>query len=160
MSMPSDRSIRPASHHEAKLLSELACRSKAYWGYSKHFMQACREELTLSPTYIKKHTTFVIAAGQRIKGFYALEQLSPDEIELGYLFVDPSSIRSGYGRKLMVHALRMARKLGYRRMVIQGDPNAEPFYRAFGATFAGTKPSASIPGRELPVFHLELGGLN
>lgn len=36
--------------------------------------------------------------------------------------------------------------------------NAEPFYRALGATFADTKPSASIPGRVLPVFHLEFDG--
>ena len=154
--MSSDWSIRPASHHEAKLLSEIAYRSKAYWGYSKQFMQACRQELTLSRNYLKKHATFVVAAGQNIIGFYALEHLSSDEIELGYLFVDPSSIGAGYGRKLMAHAVEKARSLGYRRMVIQGDPHAELFYRAAGATFEGTKPSASIPGRLLPVFHIDL----
>ena len=36
--------IRNAVVSEAKLLSDLAMRSKAYWGYSKEFMEKCRAE--------------------------------------------------------------------------------------------------------------------
>ena len=46
--------------------------------------------------------------------------------------------------------------MGYARMVIQGDPNAEGFYRAAGGRLAGTMESLSIPGRLLPLFHVEL----
>jgi hypothetical protein len=31
--------IRPARHDEASLLTDLAFRSKAYWGYSEEFME-------------------------------------------------------------------------------------------------------------------------
>lgn len=154
--MTSNGSIRPATPQEAELLSRLAYRSKLYWGYSPQFMQACRQELTLSPDDIRRHATFVITTGRRVTAFYALEHQSPEFVELAYLFVDPSSIRKGQGRALMAHAVQEARKRAYRTMVIQGDPNAEAFYRAVGAVRAGTKPSASIPDRQLPVFHLKL----
>ena len=44
--------IRSARVQEAKEISALAMRSKAYWGYSKEFMEACREELTVTPEHI------------------------------------------------------------------------------------------------------------
>jgi hypothetical protein len=37
--------IREAVSSEAALLSALAMRSKAYWGYSSDFMEKCRAEL-------------------------------------------------------------------------------------------------------------------
>jgi len=39
--------IRPARREECGLLTELALRSKAVWGYDAAFMEACREELTI-----------------------------------------------------------------------------------------------------------------
>jgi len=43
-------------------------------------------------------------------------------------------------------------------MIIQGDPNAEGFYRAMGAERIGEQESHSIPGRMLPLFSLSLAG--
>jgi hypothetical protein len=40
--------IRPARVDEAHLLSDLALRSKAYWGYSPELIEQCREELSYS----------------------------------------------------------------------------------------------------------------
>jgi hypothetical protein len=40
--------IRQAIFGEGQLLSDLAFRSKAYWGYSSEFMEACQAELTVS----------------------------------------------------------------------------------------------------------------
>jgi hypothetical protein len=40
--------IRAAHGGELEALSALAMRSKAHWGYSAAFMQACRDELTVS----------------------------------------------------------------------------------------------------------------
>jgi hypothetical protein len=36
--------------------------------------------------------------------------------------------------------------------VIQGDPNAAEFYQRCGARKIGERPSASIPGRVLPLY--------
>jgi hypothetical protein len=59
---------------------------------------------------------------------------------------------------LLDHARATASVLGYRTMIIQGDPHAAPFYRAMGGQLIGSRPSASIPGRELPLFRIDLRG--
>lgn len=148
--------IRQALSSEVKHLSELAFRSKSYWGYSDRFMQACLEELTLDQCYIESNPIFVIEVERSAIGFYSLEHVSASEAELGYLFVEPTFIGKGYGRKLIAHAQKEARHLGYSQMIIQGDPNAEQFYRAAGGSVVSTRKSTSIPARELPVFRIDL----
>ena len=119
-------------------------------------MQACLKELTLDQCYIENNPTFVIEVERSAIGFYSLEHVSASEAELGYLFVEPTFIGKGYGRKLMAHAQQKARHLGYNQMIIQGDPNAEQFYRASGGSVVGARKSTSIPDRELPVFRVDL----
>lgn len=148
--------IRQALPSEVEYLSELAFRSKSYWGYSDQFMQACRQELTIDEDYIESNPTFVIEAAGNTIGFYSLEHISASEVELSLLFVDPTFIGKGYGRRLMMHAQEEARHLGYSKMIIQGDPNAERFYRSAGGSVVGTRKSASIPNRELPIFCINL----
>ena len=148
--------IRHALPSEVEYLSGLAFRSKSYWGYSDEFMQACLEELRVDECYIENNPTFVIEAAENTVGFYSLEHISASEVELSLLFVDPAFIGKGYGRKLMMHAQEEARQLGYSKMIIQGDPNAERFYRSAGGSVIGTRKSASIPDRELPIFCIHL----
>jgi GNAT superfamily N-acetyltransferase len=145
--------LRPARLEECAALSALALRSKASWGYSSDFLEHCAAELTLSPELIPH--TFVIETVAGVHGFYALSQLDARRAELELLFVEPSALRHGYGRRLLAHAQRHAREvLGARTLVIQGDPNAAAFYRAAGAVRVGELPSASITGRVLPLYEL------
>ena len=148
--------IRQALPSEVEHLSGLAFRSKSYWGYSDQFMKACLEELTVDECYIENNPTFVIEAAGNAVGFYSLERISAAKVELSLLFVDPDFIGKGYGRKLMMHAQEKARQLGYSKMIIQGDPNAERFYRSAGGSVIGRRKSASIPNRELPIFCINL----
>jgi GNAT superfamily N-acetyltransferase len=85
-----------------------------------------------------------------------LEQTSADIAELDALFIEPEYIGKGIGRMLIEHAKEQAERLGVVKIVIQGDPNAEPFYIAIGALPCGTRESGSISGRQLPLFILEL----
>jgi GNAT superfamily N-acetyltransferase len=121
-------------------------------------MQACRSELTISPAFLERNPAFVLLRDQRPIGFYGLERLSASEAELSHLFVDPGAIGCGYGRRLVAHACRVAREHGYSALEIQSDPHAERFYAACGARRVGSKESASIPGRSLPLLALDLGG--
>ena len=57
----------------------------------------------------------------------------------------------------MTHAISYTRELGFKRLIIQGDPNAEKFYLASGAKRVGEQESASVKGRYLPLFHHDLG---
>jgi GNAT superfamily N-acetyltransferase len=145
--------IRPALPSEAALLSALAIRSKAGWGYPPALMETFRAELTLDPSDLAD--SFVSEEAGRPVGFYTLEPLSDAEVELGHLFIDPDAQRRGHGRALVAHARTTARARGFTRMIIQSDPHAAPFYESCGAQPLGTRPS-SIPGRVLPLYALPL----
>ena len=56
----------------------------------------------------------------------------------------------------MRHAISTSSNLEFRSMLIHGDPHADAFYRAMGARKIGTRPSESIPGRELPLYNIDL----
>lgn len=148
--------VRRARPEEAPVLSDLAFRSKALWGYSPEFMEACRAELTLTPDDIRANPVFVAELSSDVLGFYALKALAPDRVDLWFLFVDPTQVRAGVGRRLLSHAREHARELGYRTLVIQSDPQAEPFYAGCGAVRVGDLPSESIPGRVLPLMEIAL----
>lgn len=150
--------IRLARPDEAGLLSALALRSKAHWGYSEEFMAACRDELTYAAEQIDapQFTFCVCTVEDTVVGFHALERLSPDCAELEALFVEPEYIGQGVGRALIEHAKDYARQRGSSSLVIQGDPNAEKFYLAAGAVRSGSKESRSIAGRKLPLFTVNL----
>lgn len=147
--------IRRAVPEEAQQIGELALRSKAYWGYDAEFIAACRPLLMLPPEYIAAQPVFVLEAQGGIVGFYSL-QGAEDEVELDHLFVDPSAIGKGYGTRLFRHAVATAARLGFRRMVIESDPHAEPFYRAMGAVRFGERLSPVGTDRRLPLLSLEL----
>lgn len=139
---------------EVEVLSALAIRSKAYWGYDKAFMEACRPELTLTPAYLRENPTFVLEAEGRARGFYSFEPEdsgAPGRTELGLFFVDPDYIGRGLGRLMMEDALRRAAGLGITCLVVQSDPHAEAFYGAMGFVRCGQRPSESVSGRNLPL---------
>jgi len=152
--------IREAAKNEAESLSSLAMRSKAYWGYSAEFMEACRQELLVTGEMIENNANYcAVAEDQGVTlGFYSLSGLSKSNIELGLLFVKPKHIGTGIGRILMTHAKNHAVANGGCSLYFQGDPNAEDFYKAVGATLTGKQESSCIPGRLLPTFSISLVG--
>ncbi|MBV9788880.1 MAG: GNAT family N-acetyltransferase [Chloroflexi bacterium] len=154
-STESQVTIRRAVFEEARQIGELALRSKAYWGYDAEFMAACRPLLMLPPEYIAGHPVFVIEAQGEIVGFYSLAGVET-EVELDHLFIDPSAIGRGYGKRLFRHAVATAAQLGFRQMVIESDPHAEPFYQTMGAVRFGERLSSVGTDRRLPLLRLNL----
>ena len=148
--------IRSARPDEAVVLSSLALRSKAYWGYSREFIESCRDELTYLPDQIadEKHYFAVAECASIVTGFYALESLSARQFELEALFVEPKFIGKGIGRTLLQNALKVVAERSGESVLIQGDPSAEKFYLAAGGTQIGTRESGSICGRHLPLFEI------
>ncbi len=144
---------------QAEELTKVALLSKAYWGYSAAFMEDCKQELTITPSKISQSnfSYFVARQSHEIAGFYALEWLSDSRLELEALFVLPEFIGQGVGKSLFHHAMLHAKNMGAKEVEIQGDPNAQAFYLAMGATLTGHKESLSIPDRLLPLFKYEIG---
>lgn len=156
--VPQSLRMRPAGGRDAPLLTALAHRSKAHWGYTDEFIDACREELTYTKEQLEAPQIFgqICLSYELPVAFYLLEQTSVDVAELDALFIEPEYIGKGIGKILIEHAKTQAANLGIVTIVIQGDPNAEPFYTAIGALPCGTRESASIPGRQLPLFMIKL----
>ena len=149
-------SIRNAKPGEGAGLSALCVRSKAHWGYDAEFMRLCTAALTVSEASIAAGRVLVAtdAAGRTIGTVSVAED--GDMAELALMFVDPPAIGGGTGRTLFEEAVRLARRLGYRRMAILADPNAAPFYERMGARFVRNAPSDAIPGRTLPLYEYDL----
>jgi GNAT superfamily N-acetyltransferase len=147
--------IRAARPDEAEALSELTFRSKAYWGYDEAFMTACRDTLTIPAAQVEARRTAVAEQDGRILGMVTVDG-DPPEGAMGMLFVEPDAIGRGVGRRLFEHALATARAIGFTRLKIDADPNAEPFYLAMGARRIGAIPSDAIPGRSLPLLEVTL----
>ena len=147
--------IRRAEAAESSLLTELALRSKAHWGYDPQFIEDCRADLTISPDYISTNPVYVAAIESEVAGFYSLLGRGED-CELDFLYVEPGRIGNGCGSRLWRHAVEEARRLGFRRILIQSDPFAETFYRAMGAERVGERESPVRAGRLLPLLRFDL----
>jgi GNAT superfamily N-acetyltransferase len=141
--------LRPARPDEAGYLSDLAVRSKGYWGYDDRFLAISRFQLAVRPEDVALRRVTVADRDGTVVGFYALEGQPPTGV-LDLMFVDPDHLRVGIGRALWTHAVATARAVGLARFDIDSDPFAEEFYLAMGAVRTGTSPSVVRPGRELP----------
>jgi GNAT superfamily N-acetyltransferase len=159
--------IRRARPDEAAALSALVLRSKGHWGYDAAFLEACREDLTLSAAEIARDAVFVIAAGDgppagyyrvldRIATSHGPEPGADGDMILDALFVAPEAIGRGHGRRLFAHAVALAAAQGARGLTWTSDPHATGFYHAMGARLIGETPSTVFPGRLLPTFRIAL----
>lgn len=149
--------LRLAVPTDAVRISEVAFRSKGYWGYDAQFMTACRDDLTVRPDECDGERLVVAVRREQVVGYYHLEGTPPCGA-LADLFVDPSAIGRGVGSLLYQDAIARARRLGFQELTIDSDPHAEDFYRQLGAIPAGEVPSTSIPGRSLPQLRVDLRG--
>lgn len=144
--MTQDTHFRNANPEEAARLTEIALAAKRHWGYPESWLEAWREDLTITPEFIKSNDVFVAVERDALIGFYALVT-SESVTELDHLWVLPERIGKGIGRQLLNHALGRAEAIGARRIEIVSDPNAEGFYRKAGATKIGEVVS-TIEGQE------------
>src|SRR5215211_5642303 len=151
-----DPAIRRARPAEAGVLSALALRSKAHWGYDADFLAACQDDLILTGDEIATSTVYVIDGETSPLGFYRLLLQDDGVAVLDALFVEPAAMGQGVGSRLWRHAVATAAKLGCSELVLQSDPQAEGFYLTMGAQRAGASESTVIPGRMLPLMRFRL----
>ena len=138
--------IRRAELEEAACLTEIAFAAKRHWRYPESWLEAWREDLTITTEFIARHEVFVAVEQDKPIGFYALVT-SDDKTELDHLWVLPERIGEGVGRQLLAHALGRAAALNIAIIEIVSDPNAEAFYLKAGARKIGEVIS-TIEGQE------------
>jgi N-acetylglutamate synthase-like GNAT family acetyltransferase len=148
--------IRLAQLSEATILTELSLRSKKSNGYDDAFMEACREELTVTKTQMIEDEYWV-AQQDDICGcvcFTADEQNKSGEINA--FFVDPHYQRFGIGKLLWDKVLERAHQKGLVTLRLDSDPFAVSFYEAMGFECIGETPSGSIKGRVIPRMEIRI----
>jgi GNAT superfamily N-acetyltransferase len=147
--------MRRARPEEAEMLTDLARRSKASWGYDADFMERAAGELTITSAAISMQEVWVLEdENERVIGFHRVIPGEPAVLE--DLWLEPDAIGGGYGRRLWEHAASVARAAGATAMELDADPNALGFYERMGAERVGVTPSQTFPGRELPRMRLPL----
>jgi N-acetylglutamate synthase-like GNAT family acetyltransferase len=144
--------IRQARPEECGVLTEVAMRSKAHWGYDAEFMRNVRADLEVIPEkFMPGFQVYVLENEAGIMGFYSLRPADAEAIILEDLFIEPKHIGCGYGKLLWEHSLAVARSLGYRKLTLVSDPYAESFYAHLGAVRIGEAESNALAGRMLPL---------
>ncbi len=122
--------IRRALTDEGNILSGIALRSKAHWGYDNSFIEACREDLTISEHSISTNNVYVLEDSSTIIGFFCLVA-EGNTGKLDALFIEPDFIGKGYGKILWKTILQKAKEIGIDEFTIDADPHAEEFYYCY-----------------------------
>lgn len=148
-------SLRPARRDELELLSVLCLSSKAIHGYDQGFLDAARDELTLTEDDLEKDWICVAEVDGTPAGV-AQVSVEGEKARIGKLFVKPGLTGNGIGSVLFDAAIEAARERRASSFIIESDPGAVAFYRSKGARADGETPSGSIPGRMLPRLVIDL----
>jgi len=90
--------IKKGTPEISEELSDLAVRSKSHWPYEKDFIEKCREGLSITNSHFKDDLLYVGKNEIKIIGFYSFI-IKNKLAEMEHLFVDPSYIGHGFGRK-------------------------------------------------------------
>lgn len=111
-------------------------RSLAHWGHDIAFpdlVASVAEQDAVTPDYVRRGEVWCLDdAGGDTVGFYGILPRE-DDVDLTYMFLAPTAIGRGNGRRLWAHAVGRARATGRPRLRIVSDPEAVAFYTAMGA---------------------------
>ena len=148
--------IRLASPSDINLLTEIAIAAKRSNGYSDAFMDACRDELTITAQELAMGEYWVVEADV-IQGFVGLIDVPGQDIaEIHSFFIGPAWQRQGIGKRLWQKILQRTHEKGMQAIILDADPAAVPFYKSLGFEVIGKVPSGSIAGRTIPRMKLQI----
>lgn len=146
---------RPPVPADIDELNALILTSKAHHGYDADFMQACEDELRLTPAHLAAGHMCCAVDGERMAGMVELREAEGD-LHIEKLFVHPDYMGRGIGTRLMEWVETRARLNGCFVLLIDSDPGAASFYERLGAVKVGDVPSGSVTGRTLPRYEFRL----
>jgi GNAT superfamily N-acetyltransferase len=151
--------IRRAIARDSDILTTISFAAKGYWGYPTEYFAIWKDELTISPEYIRKNDVFVYENQKSVSGYYSRVILDEDiEVSgivinkgawLEHMFVDPPNIGKGIGTKLFDHLRQTCVAAGIPEVGILADPHSRGFYEKMGCTYIREYPS-TIKDRTTP----------
>mgnify|MGYP000235831416 FL=1 len=144
-----------ATISDVNQLTQIALKSKAFWGYSDEKIESWREDLTITPKMFEEWNIYKYTIDNEIAGFYILNRANIRTSFLEFLFVSPKFIKKGIGTKLLNHAKAYCIEGSSAILNVLSDPNAEAFYAKNGFKVIAKRES-SIKGRFLPEMEFEI----
>ncbi len=146
--------IERATTSDAKVLTQLTIRSKAYWGYSKQQMLDWTEALTLPPSYFSTKEVYKLMANNQPIGYYSYTRLTAAVMKLENLFIDPEFIGKGFGKLLLLDFLNRIEQEDFATVTLDSDPNAQEFYKRLGFKVVGQM-KTPVKDRYLPIMEMD-----
>lgn len=141
--------IRRAKVDEHEILTDIAIKSEAYWGYDSDYMDKFKSIYSVSEEFIKNNSTALIEEDNSIIGFYGLI-CKDNEASLEYFFIEPKYIGKGYGKLLWNYLVSDCKNLGIKDFDIVTSPQAKEFYVKMGAIPCREVESLLKKGRIIP----------
>lgn len=141
--------IRYAKVDEYEILTDIAIKSEAYWGYDSDYMDKFKSIYNVSEEFIKNNPTVLIEEDNSVIGFYGLI-CKNNETSLEYFFIEPKYIGKGYGKLLWNYLVSDCKNLGIENFDIVTSPQAKEFYVKMGAIPCGEVESLLKRGRIIP----------
>lgn len=135
--MGSDLIMRRANAGERQALEDLQRKASLVWEDYREQLLAHPDAIDLPLAQIEAGYVFVAESRGQILGFGMVLPRDDGAPELDGLFVDPSRWRSGIGRALVEHGLRMAARCGARALKVVANPRVVGFYQRCGFATCG-----------------------
>jgi GNAT superfamily N-acetyltransferase len=157
--------VREASASDSVALTDISFASKQYWNYPNEYFDIWKDELTISPSYIKDNMVYVAEVRGRAIGYVSLVELK-DEFWTGngvvnrgfcleHIFILPEYIGKGIGSRLIAFLKERCKEMNIDSIYIFSDPNAKGFYDKLGACYLG-EVSSNIKGRTVSLYELHI----
>ena len=143
--------IRTAQLRDHDVVQAVRQRSSLSNEGDREFILANPDTLEYDPTPLGEGRTRVAVEGDHIVGFATTS--GDEEVELEALFVEPSSMRSGVGRALVLDVVERARAAGIARINVTANSHALAFYDALGFITDGL---IATRDRDTPRMHLDI----
>jgi N-acetylglutamate synthase-like GNAT family acetyltransferase len=143
------KSIVRAEAKDASILTHIAIKSEAYWGYDFEFMKKFKSVYKITEDFIQNNPTYGIIDENVIIGFYGI-LINERETSLEYLFIEPQYIGKGYGKMLWNHMINECKALNIKEFTLVTSQQAKEFYIKLGAKICGEVDSLVSEGRRVP----------
>src|SRR5215211_6416687 len=110
--------IKRAKPEQADALTQIALAAKRHWGYPERWIEIWKPQLTFSPEYFEENESWVAETNNRPIAFYTLLE-KEGNASLENLWVSPAFIGKGVGKRLFLHALKVAVQRGYKSLQLE-----------------------------------------
>jgi GNAT superfamily N-acetyltransferase len=147
--------VRDGTLDDASVLGDIFRRASLSNEGDRDILLANPDALELSDTAVREGRTRVaVAVDESIAGFASTRMLD-ETIDLEDLFVDPTWMRRGIGRELVLDALTIAGRCGARQITVIANRHALRFYESLGFVChgeaatrfgAGLRMTLDVPG--------------